>query len=136
MKRSYILEDEFDTGRRMMLNFGHTFGHAAEACSGFSILHGQGVAIGMSIMARASCRKGILPEEDRDALLNLIRRYGLPTEASWPAADMASFARSDKKTAGEFVRIVLPEKIGQCRIEKVPSGDLLSWLHAGGVESA
>lgn len=134
MKRRYVLEDEFDTGLRMMLNFGHTFGHAAEACSRFSILHGQGVAIGMSIMARAACEKGILSAADRDALLALIRRYGLPAEASWPAENLAAAALSDKKSAGRSVRIIVPEKIGRCRIEEIPSADLLTWLHLGGVK--
>ena len=133
MKRRYVMEDEFDTGLRMMLNFGHTFGHAAEICSGFSILHGQGVAVGMAVIARAACRRGILSAADRDALLELIRSYGLPTEARWPAEEMAAAARSDKKSTGDAVRLILPEKIGRCRIERVPSQDLLSWLRDGGV---
>ena len=135
MKQSYVAEDEFDTGRRMMLNFGHTFGHAAEACSHFSILHGQGVAIGMSIMARAAVRKGILSSRDRDALLDLIKKYGLPSECSWPATEMLSAALSDKKSVSGAIRLIVPEGIGSCRIEKVPASDLLSWLEAGGVLS-
>ncbi len=133
MKRRYVLEDEFDTGLRMMLNFGHTFGHAAEACSHFGILHGQGVAIGMSIICRAACARGVFSPEDRDALLALLRLYGLPTEASWPAEDMARAAGSDKKATGSAVRLIVPEAIGTCRIEKVPSAELLTWLRQGGV---
>lgn len=134
MKRRFVLEDEFDTGLRMMLNFGHTFGHAAEACSRFSILHGQGVAIGMCIMARAACARGILSPEDRDALIDLVRLYGLPSESFWPAEQMAAAAASDKKSAGSNVRIIVPESIGRCRIEKIPVSDLKLWLHDGGVK--
>ena len=133
MKRDYVLKDEFDTGLRMMLNFGHTFGHAAEALSGFSILHGQGVAMGMAIMARSACAQGILPAADRDALLSLLRQYGLPTEVSWSAEAMARSALNDKKAVGHTVRLIVPEAVGRCRIQPVPSGDLVRWLRLGGV---
>ncbi len=133
MKRRFVLEDEFDIGLRMMLNFGHTFGHAAEACSGFSILHGQGVAIGMSIMARAACVRGYLSAKDRDTILSVIRLYGLPTEASWPADEMARMAASDKKSSGSSLRLIVPERIGKCRILPVPTSDLSAWLLDGGV---
>ena len=133
MKRRFVLEDEFDTGMRMLLNFGHTFGHAAEACSRFSILHGQGVAIGMAVMARAACVRGFLSPEDRDAILSVIRLYGLPTEASWPAEEMARAAASDKKSSGASLRLIVPERIGKCRILPVPAADLAAWLRDGGV---
>ena len=132
MKRRYVMEDERDTGLRMMLNFGHTFGHAAEACSHFSVKHGQGVAIGMSIISRAACKRGILSAADLDALLSTIRRYDLPSEASWSAEQMAEAAASDKKASGASVRLIIPEKIGQCRIEKVSVSELRSWLRDGG----
>lgn len=134
MKRDYVMKDEFDTGLRMMLNFGHTFGHAAEACSRFSILHGQGVAIGMAVISRAACAQGLLSGEDRDALIDLIRACGLPAEASWSAAEMAAAAASDKKSAGSSLRLIVPEGIGRCSIQKIPSEDLIRWLHLGGVQ--
>ena len=133
MKRDYVLQDEFDLGLRMMLNFGHTFGHACEACSHFSILHGQGVAIGMAIMSRAAAAQGILSAEDRDALIDLIRQYGLPTEASWPAKDMLEACLSDKKATGSAIRIIVPERIGTCRIQRIPTEELARWLALGGV---
>ena len=132
MKRDYVQADEFDLGQRMMLNFGHTFGHACEALSRFSILHGQGVAMGMSLMARAAAARGILAEEDKDALIGLIRKYGLPTEAGWTAAEMAEACRADKKAAGSSIRIVVPEKIGKCRIQTVKTEELETWLRQGG----
>ena len=133
MKRNYVLEDEFDRGLRMKLNFGHTFGHACEACSHFSILHGQGVAMGMAIMARSSCAQGILLEEDRDALISLISQYGLPTDAFWVADELAKACLADKKVTGDRIHIVVPEKIGSCRIDTIPAGDLIHWLHQGGI---
>lgn len=131
MKRDYVTKDEFDTGLRMMLNFGHTFGHACEACSGFSIRHGQGVAIGMAIMARAAARKGMLAPEDRDALIGLIRQYGLPTEAFWPEEEMLEACLADKKMNGSSISLVVPERIGICRIRKIPASELAEWLRQG-----
>ena len=132
MKRDYVARDEFDRGERMLLNFGHTFGHACEACSGYSILHGQGVAIGMAVMARSACAQGILAEDDRDALIRLIRRSGLPTEPEWAAKDMLDACLSDKKTEGREIRIVVPVRIGKCVIRTVPTSDLGMWLAKGG----
>ena len=56
MKRDIVHEDEFDRGQRQVLNLGHSFGHAVEACSRFTILHGQAVAIGMALITRAAER--------------------------------------------------------------------------------
>ena len=131
MKRDYVMQDEFDLGLRMMLNFGHTFGHACETCSGFSILHGQGVAIGMAIMARSSAAQGILSAGDRDAIIALIRQYGLPTESEWPADRMLAACLSDKKSTGSGISIVIPEEIGRCRIQKIPTEELAKWLRLG-----
>ncbi|MBQ8072734.1 MAG: 3-dehydroquinate synthase [Clostridia bacterium] len=134
MKRDYVLQDEYDRGLRMMLNFGHTFGHACEACSGFSILHGQGVAMGMAVMARSACARGLLAAEDRDALIRLIRQYGLPTEASWPAEAMTEACLADKKATGKNIRIVVPTGIGRCEIVSIPTGEIGTWLRQGGVQ--
>ena len=134
MKRDYVARDEYDRGERMKLNFGHTFGHACEACSGFSILHGEGVAIGMAVMARAAAARGLLAPEDRDALIRMIRRYGLPTEAAWPREEMLAACWNDKKTAGSDIRIVVPEGIGRCRIERIRTEELGDWLETGGVQ--
>ena len=57
MKRDVVRDDEFDRGQRALLNLGHTVGHAVEACSGFTLLHGEGVAIGMAIITRADKKR-------------------------------------------------------------------------------
>ena len=59
MKRDVVQSDEFDRGQRALLNLGHTIGHAVEACSNFTILHGEGVAIGLAAITRAAVEKGI-----------------------------------------------------------------------------
>ncbi len=134
MKRDYVQADEFDTGVRMLLNFGHSFGHAAEACSGYALPHGEAVAMGMAVMCRSAAAAGYCPEETREALEKLLRAYGLPTEIPYSAEALAEAARADKKATGDSIRLVVPEKVGHCRIETVPAGDLLLWLRRGGVQ--
>ena len=85
MKRDLVAADEFDRGSRQLLNLGHTFGHAVEACSGYTVPHGCGVAIGMAIIARAAARRGICTDETCAQILALLRQYGLPTETDFAA---------------------------------------------------
>ena len=78
-KRDIVNGDEFDRGQRQLLNLGHTIGHAVEACSGYSLFHGECVAIGLAAVARAACRVDLTAPETRDRLRALLRRCGLPT---------------------------------------------------------
>ena len=131
MKRDLVEEDEFDTGMRMLLNFGHTFGHAVEACSDFSILHGQAVAIGMAVMTRAAHAKGYCSSDTVSELEEMLKRYGLPDKTPYSAEDMIKSALKDKKMRGSSISIVVPECIGHCKIVKIPAGSLAGWLAAG-----
>ncbi|MBP5255139.1 MAG: 3-dehydroquinate synthase [Lachnospiraceae bacterium] len=133
MKRKYVTQDEFDRGVRMFLNFGHTFGHAAEACSGFSILHGQGVAMGMAAVTRAAVKRGLCAPEVSARLEALLMRYGLPTETPYPANRLLSSALSDKKARGGTVSLIVPRAVGRCVIRPVPGEELLSWMTDGGI---
>ena len=134
MKRDYVLKDEFDRGERMFLNFGHTMGHAAEALSKFTLLHGQAVAMGMAAVTKSAAKKGVCTEKTETALTALLEKYGLPTEIPYKLDDMLSAAGTDKKAAGENYRLIVPEKIGRCRIETVDIKGLSSWMKDGGIK--
>jgi len=134
MKRDYVVDDEYDTGSRIMLNFGHTLGHAAEACSDFSILHGQGVAMGMAAITRAACKRGVCSEKTLDRLLTILEKYGFETGIPYSADDMLSALMSDKKRAGDKIKLVVPERIGKTRVETVPIEAMRLWLADGGIE--
>lgn len=134
IKRDVVRGDEFDRGERMKLNLGHTFGHAAESLSHFTILHGQGVAMGLSVMARAAAAKGFCAPETAERIIALLARYGLPTEMEYDADRVAEVCRTDKKADGDTVRLIVPEAIGSCRILPVAAGELREWLRAGGVK--
>ncbi len=136
MKRDIVSQDEFDTGKRMLLNLGHTIGHAVEACSNFTVLHGQAVAVGMAVMSRAACVKGMLSAFDMSSIISLLEQYGLPTRTDFGAEDLYRAALSDKKASDDELTIVVPREIGRCTLEKIKKEDLRSWLTAGVVKES
>ncbi len=110
LKAAVVADDERESGRRAILNFGHTFGHAIEACQGYgSWLHGEAVAAGMLMAAALS---GI-DSASIDRLRSLCRAAGLPVEPPDIAPDRWRAAmRRDKKTLGQRLRFVLLERLG------------------------
>ncbi len=134
MKRDIVVKDEFDRGERMLLNFGHTFGHCVEALSGFSVLHGQAVAMGMAAVTKSAVKKGVCPKETETALMAILNKYGLPTDIPYKLDDMLSAAGTDKKNAGNTYRLIIPETIGRCRIETLDIEGLRCWMTDGGIE--
>lgn len=120
-KRDVVCADERDNGRRQLLNLGHTLGHAVEACSGFSVLHGEAVAIGTCIMARLFAR-------DADAICEAFAALGLPTDTDLPTEALALPMRSDKKRRGDALTLVVPHGVGDCTLETVPFEDFLNKL--------
>jgi len=110
LKAEIVAEDEREAGRRAILNFGHTFGHAIEHCQGYGEwLHGEAVATGMVMAAKLSG----LPGGDVERLERLIASAGLPVEPPSIAADdwMAAMGL-DKKVEGKKLRFVLLDAIG------------------------
>ena len=132
MKRDFVQSDELDRGARLMLNLGHTFGHAVEASSRFTLSHGKSVAIGMAMILRAACSRGLCSAETRDAVIALLQRYGLPTECPYPADMLLGALSADKKIFGTRLNLVVPTDIGACRLLPVGVDELSGWLRDGG----
>lgn len=132
MKRDFVQSDELDRGARQMLNLGHTFGHAVEASSRFTLSHGKSVAIGMAMILRAACSRGLCSAETRDAVIVLLQRYGLPTECPYPADMLLGALSADKKIFGTRLNLVVPTDIGACRLLPVGVDELSGWLRDGG----
>jgi 3-dehydroquinate synthase len=125
LKRNVVAEDEFDNGNRMLLNLGHTIGHAVEKCSNYSISHGKAVAMGMAIVSRAAkC-------QDRDQIISLLTQFGLPTTADYAPEDLCRSALQDKKRNGNQVHLILPRTIGDCVIRPIPVEQLKSFIEEG-----
>ncbi|MCL1866407.1 MAG: 3-dehydroquinate synthase [Oscillospiraceae bacterium] len=116
IKRDIVVLDERDTGIRQLLNFGHTIGHGIEKFSGYTVTHGHAVAIGMSIVSRGAFRTGLCDESCYSRIVEMLQRYGLPTDTDIPAEKLIKAAFSDKKRVGDSITLVLPERIGKCSL--------------------
>ena len=131
MKRDVVEGDEFDTGRRQLLNLGHTFAHSIEKLSDYTIPHGSAVAVGMQIITRAAVRKGLCPRDCLDALEALLKKYKLPTETQYSPEQLAEVALSDKKRKGDTLTLVVPCAWGESALRPVPVAELADWARAG-----
>ena len=111
LKAAVVSEDEREAGRRAILNFGHTFGHAIERCEGYGEwLHGEAVAAGMIMAAELS----VLEEPTIERLRKLIKLAGLPVAPPKTGADRMMEAMGlDKKVVGKQLRFVLLEELGK-----------------------
>lgn len=116
IKAQVVAEDETERGRRAILNFGHTFGHAIEACTGFKRwLHGEAVAMGMLMAADMSG----LDTESQQRLRALIEAAGLPVSpGSIAGSDLLIAMSHDKKVAAGQITLILLERLGVATISR------------------
>lgn len=131
MKDDYVTGDEQDHGKRQFLNLGHTAAHAIESLSDFRISHGHAVAIGMTVIARASERLGMAQCPMAARLEALLTAQGLPTRCAFDAQSLAQAALSDKKRSADTLTLVVPIKIGTCVLHQIPVRELAAWFEAG-----
>ena len=130
-KRDIVEKDEFDSGKRQLLNLGHTIGHAIELLSDFTITHGSAVSIGMVIVTRAAVNTGLCPKEDLELLLDTLNRASLPVECNFSAEELASAALLDKKRSGGSITLVVPYALGDSRLVKTPVDKLCEFISKG-----
>ena len=133
LKRDTVAADEFDRGCRALLNLGHTLGHAVEKVSAYAVSHGEAVAIGMAVLARAAEKRGVAEAGTARRIEAILTRYGLPTATDLPREALAEAAMRDKKNRGGRLDLILPEAIGRCRIQPIPPEEFGDWLLDGGV---
>jgi 3-dehydroquinate synthase len=120
-----------DESSRMLLNFGHSFGHAIEAESGYSVRHGDAVALGLVAAAFASGEVCGLAQEDVERIKKLLLGFGLPLEVSLDRNKLALRMRSDKKNRAGEATLVLLKSIGRPQVAKsVPESVILAALGA------
>lgn len=127
IKARIVGEDEKESGRRALLNLGHTFAHALEVSCGYSeeLLHGEAVAIGMMMALRMSARLGHISGDDCSRVERHLRDVGLPTEAghlkdilAHDAAGLVQLMYADKKAEAGRLNFVLATKIGEAFIAR------------------
>ena len=124
IKSRLVYEDELDTGPRQLLNFGHTFGHAVEKCSGYAVTHGKAVAIGMVMAAHIAEKMGICSSDCCRKIENMLTSFELPHKTGLSGTELLNAIISDKKRSLEEITLVLPEEIGSCVLKKTPVKDL------------
>jgi 3-dehydroquinate synthase len=119
IKARVVERDEREAGRRVILNFGHTVAHAVEAASGYSVSHGDAVAIGMMVEGTLAVAATGLPAAHLERLRHVLTSLGLPVR--WPGGvrieDVLAAVRHDKKARAGRARYALPTRIG-----RVPPG--------------
>lgn len=122
MKAEIVARDERETGDRALLNLGHTFGHALEAWAGYSdrLLHGEAVAIGMSLAFRFSERNSLVPPQTAARVSAHLKSVGLPTrieDIPGPQAptvdELVTLMGQDKKVVGGEITLILARSIGE-----------------------
>ncbi len=125
IKTTVVSRDEKDSGERMLLNFGHTIGHAVEKAAGFAgYSHGEAVAIGMVAATAIGEKLGHTPAGTTDRLRSLLKDYQLPVSAKLPVEDLLSAIQSDKKRLAGRIYFVLLKAVGSAFLQSMDPADL------------
>jgi len=127
IKAAIVAEDERERGRRALLNLGHTFGHALESLGGYrEWLHGEAVAIGISLAARTSSALGMISDADCERIESLLERARLPVSAGNVDGDaLLELMKLDKKASARGLNMVLLESVGRGVVVPAPEQALL-----------
>ena len=120
LKARVVEEDEYETtGRRAILNFGHTIGHAIERLTGYGpVLHGEAIAVGMALEAELGERLGIGQKGTAETVRETLARHGLPVAHPTVRSvePMLAAMRGDKKSVGGALAFSLLTRVGECRL--------------------
>ncbi len=137
-KSDVVVEDEFENGRRALLNLGHTFGHALEAATQYDssrLVHGEGVAIGMALAYRFSARLNLASPDDAERVEAHLKAVGLPTRIgdipgeALPVERLMEAIAQDKKVKSGKLTFILTRGIGQSYVaDDVAASEVLTFL--------
>ena len=132
IKRQIVENDEKEKGQRILLNFGHTIGHALEKIYHYDRLsHGQAVAIGMAMLTKASEAAGITKPGTYQRIVSLLKRYSLKQDDDAAVSDICTAAAMDKKNTGDFIQLILLKTIGESFVHQVSLCDLPDLIRKG-----
>ena len=122
VKARVVSADEREvTGKRMILNYGHTFAHALEGASKYRLPHGQAVGIGMILAGELGVRMGVFSRENQRRQTQLIRAIGLSLRYNYLSSQLLSFMKRDKKGVSGKLKFVLPLRIGRVNVfDRIP----------------
>lgn len=129
IKAEIVEADEFDKGERMLLNFGHTIGHAIERQYQYeAYTHGSAVGIGMVWIARIFEKEGLTPSGTAERIVKCLEKYGLPCSAVITPEQIYQYSIHDKKRSKQDISLVILEKTGKAVIHKVPVAQYRRYL--------
>lgn len=130
IKTDIVEKDEKEKNLRMILNFGHTIGHALEAVSGYTLKHGSAISIGMVVAIKMSVKKGLLKEKDENRILDLFKKYDLPIYTrGFDISEIYEIMKHDKKVFGNKIHFIMLESIGEASIhDDIPAELVLKSL--------
>lgn len=128
LKGAVVEEDELDTGRRMILNFGHTFGHAIEKKYNFTgYTHGEAVAAGMVMASEYGEYMGLTREGTSKQIAALVSAFNLPSRIEIDRQTLLDAVKVDKKGEGDEVTLIIPEEIGKVIPLKIHKDGIWIW---------
>ena len=129
IKARIVEEDEFDTGLRGILNFGHTLGHAVEQYYAYGeYTHGEGVAIGMYQITKRTEELGMTPQGTAEKIAEVLKKYNLPIEAGVEKALLIDTMAKDKKKSGNTITLIVLDELGSGRLHKINWQEVPNYL--------
>ncbi|MBQ8427207.1 MAG: 3-dehydroquinate synthase [Clostridia bacterium] len=127
-KRRVVEEDEFESGKRKLLNLGHTTAHGVERLSCYTIPHGKAVAMGINIILDASLKRGYIDKglylKMKETVVKCVGEQTIP----YSIKDICNASLTDKKRSGDSITLVAVHGVGDCRTEKINVTEMEKYL--------
>lgn len=133
IKAEIVAEDEFESGRRQILNFGHSIGHAYESLSDYELLHGEAVSCGMIKICEIAAGTGMCSDECTEILTEALNKFSLPLHADHSVEETVSMIKMDKKVSGDSINLIMPVKPGEVTVKKTELRELDALLKLRGI---
>ncbi len=125
IKKEVVEKDEKEDNLRMILNFGHTIGHAIEQYTNYeSYSHGEAISTGMVDIIKIGEKKGITKKNQLKPVENLLKALNLPTDIKYPAENIKEIMRRDKKSVADGINFVFLKEIGEVEIVKMTENEV------------
>lgn len=126
IKAKVVAADERERGDRKKLNLGHTFAHSIE--KNVHLIHGQAVAVGLVEASKLSVQKGWMTQQQAQRVIRLLEAIGLPTQTDLDRKSLFEAMYKDKKKQGEYIEMILPVGLGDCKVEKMDYQELSHYI--------
>lgn len=129
IKAQIVEHDVYDMGERMLLNFGHTIGHAIERFYGYgNYTHGEGVAAGMAMLTGVTEDMGLTEKGTTARLIKVLQQYDLPTDVAATRDELLPYIGNDKKKRGHSLTFIIIKKIGESELHTVTDAEIPAYV--------